>query len=479
MPRAASLRTPYFRFNAKIRKIRSSVKFIASRSSGFAGLWESVGSVIESTAEGANRPESLRHPNRNPAPQRQAGSGKKWSYAALPVSEPLTEGENSLRYPGQRDGEFELKDVFAVTQKTCLYQAHIEAGGRMVDFAGWQMPVNYGSQIEEHHAVRRAVGMFDVSHMCAVDIAGPQADEFLRVLLANDVAKIKPGRVMYSCMLNPDGGVIDDLIVYRRAQNEFRTVVNAGTAEKDIAWMQKQAVAFDVTIAVRRDLGILALQGPQAKDKLAASGLAADFVAAALECKPFGCAFSGTDYLLGRTGYTGEDGFEIVAPLAEIPTIWSQLLAAGVAPCGLGARDTLRLEAGMALYGQDMDETVSPLAAGLGWTIAWEPKERDFIGRRVLEEQTAAQSQPKMIGLVLEDRGVLRAHQTVITDAGEGEITSGGFSPTLERSIALARVPRESTVSIGTTVGVEIRNKRLAARVVKYPFVRHGQSKID
>lgn len=366
-----------------------------------------------------------------------------------------------------------------MTQQTCLYQAHVDAGGRMVDFAGWQMPVNYGSQIEEHHAVRRAVGMFDVSHMCAVDIAGPQANDFMRRLLANDVAKIKPGRVMYSCMLNAEAGVIDDLIVYRRADDEFRTVVNAGTAEKDIAWMKHEAVGYEVTIAVRRDLGILALQGPQAKDKLASSGLDAEFVAAALDCKPFGCVFSGTDYLLGRTGYTGEDGFEIVAPLDEVPGIWSKLLAAGVAPCGLGARDTLRLEAGMALYGQDMDETVSPLAAGLGWTIAWEPTDRDFYGREALEAQSAAKKQPKMIGLVLEDRGVLRAHQKVVTDAGEGEITSGGFSPTLERSIALARVPRESTVEVGTRVEVEIRNKRLAARVVKYPFVRNGQSKID
>ncbi len=365
-----------------------------------------------------------------------------------------------------------------MTQQTCLYQAHLDAGGRMVDFAGWQMPVHYGSQIEEHHAVRRAAGLFDVSHMCAVDITGPQADVFLRSLLANDVAKIAPGRVLYSCMLDAAGGVIDDLIVYRRAANDFRIVVNAGTAEKDIAWMQQQATAFDAAIAVRRDLGVLALQGPQAKDRVASSGLPADLVEAALACKPFGCAFQG-DYLLGRTGYTGEDGFEIVAPLDEVPAIWDKLLAAGVQPCGLGARDTLRLEAGMALYGQDMDESVSPLAAGLGWTIAWEPTERDFMGREALEAQVAAKDQPKMIGLVLEDRGVLRAHQKVITSAGEGEITSGGFSPTLERSIALARVPRAAETAVGTPVEVEIRNKRRAARIVKYPFVRNGQSKID
>ena len=365
----------------------------------------------------------------------------------------------------------------AVTQKTCLYQTHIDAGGRLVDFAGWQMPVHYGSQIEEHHAVRREAGLFDVSHMCAVDIAGPQANAFLQRLLANDVARIEPGRVLYSCMLNAEAGVIDDLIVYRRDSDEFRIVVNAGTAEKDIAWMQHEAVAYEVTIAVRRDLGILALQGPQAKDKLAASGLEADFVAAALDCKAFGCVFSGMDYLLGRTGYTGEDGFEIIAPLTELPQIWARLVETGVSPCGLGARDTLRLEAGMALYGQDMDESVSPLAAGLGWTVAWEPADRDFYGRTALEAQKAAGDQPQMIGLVLEDRGVLRAHQPVHTSAGVGEVTSGGFSPTLERSIALARVPKGAAV--GDRVEVEIRNKRLAARVVKYPFVRHGQSRID
>jgi len=391
---------------------------------------------------------------------------------------PLADGENSLRHQGQRDGEVRNKGKFAVTQQTCLYQAHLDAGGRMVDFAGWQMPVHYGSQIEEHHAVRRAAGLFDVSHMCAVDIAGPQADDFLRTLLANDVAKIKPGRVLYSCMLDAAAGVIDDLIVYRRDSNVFRIVVNAGTAEKDIAWMQQQVTAFDATVNVRRDLGVLALQGPQAKDKIAASGLPADLVEAALACKPFGCAFKG-DHLLGRTGYTGEDGFEIVAPLEEIPSIWAQLLKAGVQPCGLGARDTLRLEAGMALYGQDMDESVSPLAAGLNWTIAWDPTERDFMGREALEAQVAAADQPKMIGLVLEDRGVLRAHQKVVTSAGEGEITSGGFSPTLERSIALARVPRAANTEVGARVDVEIRNKRLAARIVKYPFVRNGQSKID
>lgn len=365
-----------------------------------------------------------------------------------------------------------------MTQQTCLYQAHIDAGGRMVDFAGWQMPVHYGSQIEEHHAVRRAAGLFDVSHMCAVDIQGPQADDFLRKLLANDVAKIKPGRVLYSCMLDEAAGVIDDLIVYRREANDFRIVVNAGTAEKDVAWMQQQVAGFDAEVSVRRDLGVLALQGPEAKNKIAAAGLPAALVEVALACKPFGCAFQG-DHLLGRTGYTGEDGFEIVAPLAEVPGIWEKLIAAGAAPCGLGARDTLRLEAGMALYGQDMDESVSPLAAGLGWTIAWEPAERIFNGRTALEAQTQAKDQPKMIGLVLEDRGVLRAHQKVVTPAGEGEITSGGFSPTLERSIALARVPRSANLDAGTRVEVEIRNKRLAARIVKYPFVRNGQSKID
>lgn len=344
----------------------------------------------------------------------------------------------------------------------------------MVDFAGWDMPLHYGSQVDEHHAVRQNCGLFDVSHMCAVDVAGAQATDFLRHLLANDVAKIDAGRAMYSCMLNPEAGVVDDLIVYRLGEQSYRIVVNAGTAEKDLAWMQSQLSAFTAEVRQRRDLGVLALQGPHAADVLASAGLPAQLTAAAQALKPFRCV-AADERLLGRTGYTGEDGFEMVLPLAELPAVWEALTQAGVQPCGLGCRDTLRLEAGMALYGQDMDDSVNPLIAGLGWTIAWEPAERDFVGREALAAVRAEDNRHRMVGLLLEGRGVLRAHQAVHAEAGVGEITSGGFSPTLQRSIALARVPAGTS----GTVEVEIRNKRVPARVVKYPFVRHGQAQIE
>lgn len=359
-----------------------------------------------------------------------------------------------------------------MAQTTPLYDRHQKAGAKLVDFAGWDMPLHYGSQVEEHHAVRRAAGVFDVSHMCAVDVAGADASAFLRRLLANDVARIGPGKAQYSCMLNPQGGVVDDLIVYA-LDGFYRVVVNAGTADKDLAWMQAQAQDFKVEIRARRDLGILAVQGPRARE-LTLPLLPERFRAAAGELGVFQ-AVGDAQGLIGRTGYTGEDGFECILPVAEMPALWDGLLAAGVRPCGLGARDTLRLEAGMNLYGQDMDEGVSPLAAGLSWTVAWEPAERDFIGRAVLEAQKAAADQPRFVGLVLEGRGVMRAHQIVRCADGQGEITSGGFSPTAGVSIALARIPRGQAEQ----VHIVIRDKEVPARVVKPPFVRHGKILIE
>jgi aminomethyltransferase len=344
---------------------------------------------------------------------------------------------------------------------------------RMVDFGGWDMPVHYGSQIEEHHAVRRDAGMFDVSHMLVADVTGARAREYLRYLLANDVAKLKdPGKALYSCMLNERGGVVDDLIAYFIAEDRFRVVVNAGTREKDIAWLNQHAGAFGVEIRPRTDLAMIAVQGPNARTK--AASLLGAHGATALELKPFfGREFA--PYFVSRTGYTGEDGWEIMLPAAEAPALWQALKNAGVAQCGLGARDTLRLEAGMNLYGNDMDENVTPLESGLTWTVAFDPPERDFIGRRALEEQKRAGVARKLVGLVLEDRGVLRSHQKVfVPGLGEGELTSGTFSPTLERSIGLARVP----AATGERVEVDVRGKRLAARVVKYPFVRQGKALI-
>jgi aminomethyltransferase len=357
-------------------------------------------------------------------------------------------------------------------QRTPLYDVHAAAGARMVDFGGWDMPVNYGSQIEEHHSVRGDAGMFDVSHMCVVDLRGARVREYLRRLLANDVAKlVLPGKALYSCMLREHGGVIDDLIVYFLDEQWFRMVVNAGTRDKDLEWLRAHAGHYGVSVEPRFDLAMIAVQGPNARAK-AASLLDPAFAARALELGYFFGAEADDHWFVARTGYTGEDGFEVMLPATEAAGFWARLKEAGVAPCGLGARDTLRLEAGMNLYGSDMDESTSPLESGLGWTIAWEPRDRDFIGRGALAEQKARGVPRKLVGLVLADRGVLRSHQKVIVPAvGEGEVTSGTFSPTLERSIALARVPSQTT----DRCEVEIRGRLLNAAVVRPPFVRHGR----
>ena len=356
--------------------------------------------------------------------------------------------------------------------RTPLYDTHVAANARMVDFGGWDMPVNYGSQIDEHHAVRRDAGMFDVSHMCVIDLNGARVRDFLRHLLANDVAKLKiSGKALYSCMLNERGGVIDDLIVYFMTESWFRMVVNAGTRDKDIAWIKQQALSFGVEVKVRDDLAMIAVQGPNARDK-AIKVLGASSQGA-LDLKAF---FGGefVQYFIARTGYTGEDGFEIMLPKEQAASSWVKFNEAGIVQCGLGARDTLRLEAGMNLYGNDMDETQSPLESGLAWTVAMEPADRNFIGREALQSQLQLGLKRKMVGLVLEDRGVLRSHQAVIVDGekSNGEITSGTFSPTLEISIALARVP----VAADGEVKVDIRGKQLKARIVKYPFVRNGKA---
>jgi aminomethyltransferase len=362
--------------------------------------------------------------------------------------------------------------------RTPLYARHVELGARMVDFGGWDMPLHYGSQLEEHHVVRRDAGVFDVSHMCPVDLRGARVREYLRYLLANDVAKlVQPGKALYSCMLNDRGGVVDDLIVYYLDEQWFRMVVNAGTAPKDLAWLRQHAEPYGVTVTDRRDLAMLAVQGPNARTKALSLLPQAERDAALLLDNFYGRAIGGAgsgtatgDWFVARTGYTGEDGFEVMLPAGRAVEALDALLAAGVKPAGLGARDTLRLEAGMNLYGSDMDEAVTPLESGLAWTVAMRD-ERPFIGRDALAAQKAAGVPRRQVGLLLEDKGVLRGHQRVVTPAGDGEITSGTYSPTLERSVALARIPP------GTfeRVQVDVRGKLLNARIVKPPFVRHGQ----
>ena len=362
-----------------------------------------------------------------------------------------------------------------MAQQTPLFEQHTQCGARMVDFHGWMMPLHYGSQLDEHHAVRTDAGMFDVSHMTIVDLKGSRTREFLRYLLANDVAKLtKPGKALYSGMLNASGGVIDDLIVYYFTEDFFRLVVNSATREKDLSWISQHAEPYSIDITVRDDLSLIAVQGPHAQEK--AASLFTDAQREAVSgMKPFFGMEAG-DLFIATTGYTGEAGYEIALPNEKAADFWQGLLNAGVKPCGLGARDTLRLEAGMNLYGQEMDEGVSPLAANMGWTIAWEPQDRDFIGRDALEQQREKGTE-QLVGLVMTEKGVLRNELPVhFTDAQgnvqKGVITSGTFSPTLGYSIALARVP----AGIGETAVVQIRNREMPVKVTKPVFVRAGKA---
>ncbi|MFM6962238.1 glycine cleavage system aminomethyltransferase GcvT [Polynucleobacter victoriensis] len=365
-------------------------------------------------------------------------------------------------------------------KRTILFETHKNAGAKLVDFGGWEMPVNYGSQIEEHLATRTNCGIFDVSHMAAVDVIGKDAKSFLEKVVANNVNKLKNnGQALYGCLLNEHAGVIDDLIVYRLDPN-YRLVINAATAHTDLEWLTKQASAFgDVKLIPRRaDLnnsqnpqGMIAVQGPNALNLIKQA--IPELANSASELKVFHAACVETslgEIMIARTGYTGEDGAELLIPLANTAKAWDLLVDAGAQPAGLGARDTLRLEAGMNLYGQDMNDQTSPLDVGLSWTID-RSTDRDFIGRSALEKTP---QQFVFMGLILQDKGVLRAHQIVKSTKGQGEITSGTFSPSLQKSIALAKLPINSEV--GDIVQVVIRDKELNAIVVKAPFVRHGKA---
>lgn len=352
--------------------------------------------------------------------------------------------------------------------KTALYEVHQDSGAKIVDFGGWDMPLHYGSQIEEHKIVRQSAGMFDVSHMTIVDVQGKDSRDYLRYLLANDVDKLQEtGKALYSGMLDEKGGVIDDLIAYRMPK-DYRLVVNCGTREKDLAWMNKQAEKFDVELIERPELAMVAIQGPEAIQNIKqASPDNAELIDS---LKVFQGLEAG-DWMFCRTGYTGEDGLEVMVPSDAVADFWKALVEAGVKPCGLGARDTLRLEAGMNLYGSDMDESVTPLQSAMGWTVSFS-EDRDFIGKAALLAQKEQGVSSKLVGLVLEQRGVLRGHQKVIVEGvGEGEITSGSFSPTLGFSVALARVP----AATGDSCAVDMRGKQVPVRVVRPPFVRNGK----
>ncbi|MFD0950543.1 glycine cleavage system aminomethyltransferase GcvT [Paraperlucidibaca wandonensis] len=356
-------------------------------------------------------------------------------------------------------------------QRTSLYQAHVALGARLVDFGGWDMPVQYSSVIDEHHAVRRDQGMFDVSHMTFIDLTGPDAVAYLQKLLANNVAKLKlPGKAIYSVMLNDAGCVLDDLIVYAPTPEQpelWRVIVNCGTHDKDIAWMQRQAASFRISLKERTDLAMIAVQGPNARatvERLLGEARAQRIAELAL----FQGVDLGDDWFVARTGYTGEDGLEIMLPNEQSGAFWQQLLDAGVAPCGLGARDTLRLEAGMPLYGNDLSENESPLSSCVAWSIDWA---HDFIGKDALVAERDAGVTHQLVGLVLEGKGVLRSHMRVIIEGvADGETTSGTFSPTLQQSIAFARIP----LTDATQAHVDVRGKLLPVRIVKPMFVRRG-----
>ncbi len=356
-------------------------------------------------------------------------------------------------------------------KQTALNSAHRRAGARMVDFSGWDMPLHYGSQVDEHHAVRQGAGMFDVSHMVVSDLEGEEAQAYLQHLLANDAGRLtQPGKALYSCMLNEQGGVIDDLIVYWLGEDRYRIVTNAATRDGDLAWMEQQRSAFKAALREQPDLAMVAVQGPDARDVVlkwlskpsreVVSALGR-FVAAEV-----------AEGFIARTGYTGEDGFEVILQPEDAEPFWQAMVEQGVKPCGLGARDTLRLEAGMMLYGADMDTTTTPLESALGWTVALEPADRDFIGRGVLEQQKTAGIPRKMVGLLLQGKGVMRGHQQLfVGDRQVGEITSGGFSPTLNQTIAFARIARDVTDGCE----VDIRGRRLPVKIQKPLFVRDGK----
>lgn len=362
-------------------------------------------------------------------------------------------------------------------KETPIIKAHQEMGAKLVDFGGWNMPIHYGSQIDEHHQVRQDAGMFDVCHMTIVDLRGCEVIAYLAKLLANDVAKIadKPGKALYSCMLNNEGGVIDDLIIYSMEPAWVRVIVNSSTREKDLAWMRSQIGNMAVDLNERDDLAMIAVQGPNARE-LAGKALG-DEIAGADDLQPFNAllinAGADNERFVARTGYTGEDGYEIVCANSQAEQMWNQLADAGIKPCGLGARDTLRLEAGMNLYGNDMDETQSPLESGLSWTVDFSNEARQFNGRSSLEKQKEQGLKYKFVGLILKDKGILRAHQAVLVEGSslQGELTSGTFSPTMQKSIGFARVPIEAS----ETCQVAIRKKQLDAQIVKLPFVRQGK----
>ena len=362
-------------------------------------------------------------------------------------------------------------------KRTPLYSCHAELGARLVDFAGWEMPVQYEGVIEEHRAVRTAAGMFDVSHMGEVRVKGAGAEAFLQRLTPNDVSKLVPGRAHYSGLLTDRGTYIDDLLIYRLAADDFLVVVNASNADRDFAWMAERAAGInqgDVEVTNESDrYALIALQGPKAIEILtpmATAGIAAVKYYGFLQGE-----VAGKPAILSRTGYTGEDGVELYLAPEDAPEIWRRLLEAGVKPAGLGARDTLRLEAAMALYGHEIDETTTPFEAGLNWVVKLD--KGDFLGREALQAQRAAGVARKLVGFEVQGRGIARQGHAVLSNQGGeavGAVTSGTWSPTFEKALGMAYVPVELSAP-GTPLQIDVRGKALPAKVVETPFYRRAK----
>jgi aminomethyltransferase len=364
------------------------------------------------------------------------------------------------------------RDHMSELQRTPLRDFHAAHGARLVDFAGWEMPVQYRSILEEHKAVRRTAGLFDVSHMGEVDVQGPEAGRFLNHLVTNDVAKLFPGRVLYSPMCQPDGGVVDDLLVYMRGAEDYFLCINAGNIAKDLAWIRAQAAAFDVKITDRSaDYALLAVQGPKAAD------IVQSLTGAKLGLVKYyhfsEATVAGVHCLASRTGYTGEDGFELYHAAADAPALAEALLAAGLPHglelAGLGARDSLRLEAGYPLYGHEITAEISPLTAGLGWTVKLD-KGADFVGRAALLAEKTQGAARRVVFFRTGDRRIVRADTPVLDAAGVpvGRVLSGTLSPILNEAIGSALVPAAAAAA---PLAVEIRGVKLPLQVVKPPFV--------
>lgn len=367
-----------------------------------------------------------------------------------------------------------MPEQMVTLKRTPLYAEHVKEGGKLIDFGGWEMPVQYTGVIEEHQAVRTGVGLFDVSHMGEITVKGAEAYAFVQHLIANDVGKISEGQILYTPMCYPDGGVVDDLLVYRFASDYFYLVVNAANTEKDFSWMKEQASRFAVELEnISARTAQLALQGPAAEDVL--QGMT-DVDLSQIKYYRFVTGkIDDIPGLISRTGYTGEDGFEFYFAPEQAVRLWRRLLAAGekkgIRPAGLGARDTLRLEAKLPLYGHELSRDISPLEAGIGMFVKLN-KAENFIGREALIKQKEQGVPRKLVGLEMVERGIARAAYPIVKDGEEiGYVTSGSYAPTLHKNIALGLIQAKQAV-IGEEVAVVIRNKPVSARIVPTPFYK-------